>query len=85
MAEGSGQRQRYCTNCGAEIRCGYSFCTSCGTLLIPGEDLSHQAHLPVSYGLVRDGAEGLAEDRVSVFFVLVPTVYYGWRGVGMFQ
>jgi hypothetical protein len=35
MSEGPGQQQRYCTNCGAEIRPGNSFCTSCGTPLTP--------------------------------------------------
>ncbi len=31
MSEGSGQPQRYCRNCGAEVRSGTSFCVSCGT------------------------------------------------------
>ncbi len=30
MSEGSGQPQRYCGNCGTEIRSGISFCVSCG-------------------------------------------------------
>src|SRR5215218_4040802 len=34
--EGSEQQQRYCTNCGAEIREGTSFCISCGTPLTAG-------------------------------------------------
>jgi hypothetical protein len=34
--EGSEQQQRYCTNCGAEIRPGTSFCVSCGTPLTAG-------------------------------------------------
>ncbi len=33
MSEGSGQR--YCGNCGAEIRSGTSFCVSCGASLTP--------------------------------------------------
>jgi hypothetical protein len=33
VSEGSGQQQRYCTNCGAEIRPGNSFCVSCGQRL----------------------------------------------------
>ena len=46
MSEGPGQQQRYCTNCGAEIRPGNSFCTSCGTLLTPPtqEDESGSTH-----------------------------------------
>ncbi len=34
MSEGSGQ-QRYCRNCGAEIRSGMSFCVSCGAPVTP--------------------------------------------------
>ncbi len=34
MSEGSGQ-QRYCGNCGAEIRSGMSFCVSCGAPVMP--------------------------------------------------
>ncbi len=34
MAEGSGG-QRFCRNCGAELRSGISFCVSCGTLVSP--------------------------------------------------
>lgn len=30
MAGNSSQPQRYCTNCGAEVRSGTSFCVSCG-------------------------------------------------------
>ena len=72
MSEGPGQRQRYCTNCGAEIRPGYSFCVSCGTLVTSrAEDLSHQPYLRVSYGLVCDVINDLAERRVSVFLVIV--------------
>lgn len=32
----SGRPQRYCTNCGAQIRPGNAFCVSCGTALTPG-------------------------------------------------
>lgn len=32
---GAGQPQRYCTNCGAEIRTGTAFCVSCGASLAP--------------------------------------------------
>ncbi len=32
MSEGSGS-QRYCRNCGAEVRAGTQFCVSCGTTL----------------------------------------------------
>ncbi len=38
MSEGSGQR--YCGNCGAEIRSGTSFCVSCGTSLAPNPETS---------------------------------------------
>lgn len=34
MSEGSGQ-QRYCRNCGTEIRPGMSFCVSCGAPVTP--------------------------------------------------
>ncbi len=34
MSEESGQ-QRYCRNCGSEIRSGMSFCVSCGTPVTP--------------------------------------------------
>lgn len=34
--EGVGQAQRYCTNCGAQVRQGSVFCVSCGTLLRNG-------------------------------------------------
>jgi hypothetical protein len=37
VSEGPGQQQRYCTNCGAEIRPGNSFCVSCGQRLDAGE------------------------------------------------
>jgi hypothetical protein len=39
VSEGSrqGQQQRYCTNCGAEIRPGNSFCVSCGQRLPAGD------------------------------------------------
>jgi hypothetical protein len=86
VSEGSGQRQRYCTKCGAEVRPGNSFCTSCGTLLNSSrEELFHQAYLPVSYVSVFDVISRLVEGRVSVFFVIVPAVYYGWRRVVVFQ
>jgi hypothetical protein len=86
VSEGPGQQQRYCTNCGTEIRFGNAFCTSCGTLLTPsGKDLSYQAYLPVSYVPVRDVISGLAEGRVTVFFVIVPAVSYGWRRMVVFQ
>jgi hypothetical protein len=85
VSEGPGQRQRYCTDCGTEIRPGNSFCTSCGTpLTSSGEDRPPQAYLPVSYVPVRD-VSGLAKGRVSVFFVIVPAVYCGWRRVVVFQ
>jgi hypothetical protein len=34
--QGVQQPQRYCTNCGAEVRPGTAFCVSCGTNLTPG-------------------------------------------------
>ncbi len=36
MAEGLGQR--YCGNCGTEIRSGINFCVYCGTSLAPNPD-----------------------------------------------
>ncbi len=33
MPEGTGQPQRYCRNCGAEVRAGTQFCVSCGVRL----------------------------------------------------
>lgn len=33
--QGPGQPQRYCRNCGAELRPGTAFCTSCGAGLSP--------------------------------------------------
>lgn len=33
MSENSERPQRYCTNCGAEIRAGTGFCVSCGVAL----------------------------------------------------
>ncbi len=38
MSEGSGQR--YCRNCGAEIRSGTSFCVFCGASLTPNPETS---------------------------------------------
>jgi hypothetical protein len=38
VSEGPSQQQRYCTNCGAEIRPGISFCVSCGQRLPAGEE-----------------------------------------------
>ena len=35
MTESTGQSQRYCSNCGAEVRPGASFCVSCGVNLAP--------------------------------------------------
>src|SRR5215213_3361228 len=35
--EGSEQQQRYCTNCGAEIRPGTHFCVFCGVILSSGD------------------------------------------------
>lgn len=35
MSEGSEQPQRYCTNCGAELRAGTDFCVSCGAKTAP--------------------------------------------------
>jgi zinc-ribbon domain len=35
MTEGSGEHQRYCGNCGAEVRPGNAFCVSCGEPLAP--------------------------------------------------
>lgn len=34
MSESSERPQRYCTNCGAEIRAGNAFCVSCGASLV---------------------------------------------------
>jgi hypothetical protein len=33
---GADQPQRYCTNCGAQVRPGTAFCVSCGASLTPG-------------------------------------------------
>ncbi len=35
MSEGPERPQQYCTNCGAELRAGTSFCVSCGTRAAP--------------------------------------------------
>lgn len=40
MPEGSGQPQRYCRQCGAEIRPGTRFCVSCGVSLVPEQSNS---------------------------------------------
>ncbi len=37
MSEGSGS-QRYCGNCGAEVRSGTSFCVSCGQQVAGNEE-----------------------------------------------
>ena len=46
MSEGEGaeQQQRYCTNCGAEIRPGTSFCVSCGVSLVQGPETHESVH-----------------------------------------
>src|SRR5829696_5157009 len=45
MSEGDGsEQQRYCTNCGAEIRPGTSFCISCGTPLTAGTQEPGTSH-----------------------------------------
>jgi hypothetical protein len=38
VSEGPSQQQRYCTNCGIEIRPGNSFCVSCGQRLDAGDE-----------------------------------------------
>ncbi len=43
MSEGSGS-QRYCGNCGAEIRSGTSFCVSCGAELVQEPARTNPAH-----------------------------------------
>ncbi len=43
MSEGSGS-QRYCGNCGTEIRAGTSFCVSCGASLASGSTGSKSAN-----------------------------------------
>ncbi len=42
MSEGTNQPQRYCTNCGAEIRSDIRFCVSCGTSLVRESEESDQ-------------------------------------------
>lgn len=37
MSDGLGSPQRYCTNCGAELREGTDFCVSCGASLVSGQ------------------------------------------------
>ncbi len=46
MSEGErpNQPQRYCTNCGAEIRSDTRFCVSCGASLLPGQPDSSNAN-----------------------------------------
>ena len=34
MSEGSGQAQKYCGSCGAEVRAGTTFCGSCDKQLV---------------------------------------------------
>ena len=40
MPEDSGQLQRYCRQCGAEVRTGTRFCVSCGVALVAGTGVS---------------------------------------------
>jgi zinc-ribbon domain len=44
MSEGSRPQQRYCTNCGAEVRPGNAFCFSCGAPLTTGAHQSGPPH-----------------------------------------
>ncbi len=61
MSEGSGQPQRFCTNCGAEIRAGTSFCVSCGQQLVSdSEDVSRSGT-----NSVLDNARGLLHDSLE--------------------
>lgn len=48
MSEGSGQPQRYCRNCGAEVRSGIQFCVSCGASLAPEPETSESAREDVT-------------------------------------
>ncbi len=58
MSEGSGQPQRYCGSCGAQVRAGSTFCVSCGMQLTSdSEDLG-----PGSTNSVLNNARGLLQD-----------------------
>lgn len=61
MSEGSGQSQRYCGSCGAEVRSGSTFCVSCGRQLVSdSEDLS-----PGSTNSVLDNTRSLLQDSLE--------------------
>ncbi len=44
MSEGTGQPQRYCRNCGAEVREGTQYCVSCGASLVREPSSSDEVH-----------------------------------------
>jgi hypothetical protein len=65
MSEGPRPQQRYCTNCGAEIRPGNTFCVSCGQSLYAGdEDRIDTKTGPASGGATSRGAGLLQPDEV---------------------
>ncbi len=80
---GSGQPQRYCRNCGAELRAGTAFCTSCGEPLGSADQntgnsgrtysrtgRSLGSSLPGVVRSIADGCKSIAEDP-RVAWVLV--------------
>ncbi len=60
MSEGS---QRYCGNCGAEIRAGTSFCVSCGASLVQDLDPPASSHDTVASGGNPKTEDGLRRDH----------------------
>lgn len=64
--EGAGQPQLYCTSCGAQVRLGHSFCTSCGVVLDADKVSGGSGDNPVSdYALGEKRSDDRRSERIS--------------------
>jgi hypothetical protein len=77
VSEGPGQQQRYCTNCGAEIRPGNTFCVSCGQWLGPrdGNHISENTASMVVGSTSRGGSLLKSNEVQLVLYFVGPLLF----------